>query len=75
MLLLIFWLWEKEPQPGDFPGGPVVKNLPSKAEDGGSLPGRGTKIPHDRGQLSLCAPTKIPHATTKTRRSQVNIYI
>ena len=36
----------------DFPGGPVVKNLPSNAGDVGSIPGRGTKIPHAVGQLS-----------------------
>ena len=24
---------------GDFPGGPVVKNLPANAEDMGSIPG------------------------------------
>ena len=30
----------------DFPDGPVVKNLPSKAGDTGSVPGLGTKIPH-----------------------------
>ena len=30
----------------DFPGGPVVKNLPSSAGDVGSIPGQGTKIPH-----------------------------
>ena len=41
----------------DFPGGPVVKNPPSNAGDVGSIPGRGTKIPHALGQLS-------PHATT-----------
>ena len=29
---------------GDFPGGPVVKNLPFKAGDDGSIPGQGTKI-------------------------------
>ena len=29
---------------GDFPGGPVVKNLPSNAGDAGAIPGRGTKI-------------------------------
>ena len=45
----------------DFPGGPVVKNLPSNAEDTGSIPGRGTKIPHVAGQLSL-------HATTREAR-------
>ena len=37
----------------DFPGGPVVKNLPSNAGDAGSIPGLGTKIPHMAGQLSL----------------------
>ena len=30
----------------NFPGGPMVKNLPSKAEDPGSTPGWGIKIPH-----------------------------
>ena len=39
------WYW-------DFPGGPVVKSPPSNAEDVGSIPGRGTKIPHAAGQLS-----------------------
>ena len=31
---------------GNFPGGPVVKNLPSNAEGMVSIPGLGTKIPH-----------------------------
>ena len=39
----------------DFPGGPVVKNLPCKAEDMGSIPGWGTKIPQVAEQLSLPA--------------------
>ena len=39
----------------DFPGGPVVKNPPSNAGNGGSIPDWGTKIPHASGQLSLCA--------------------
>ena len=30
----------------DLPGGPVVKNLPSSAGVVGSIPDRGTKIPH-----------------------------
>ena len=38
----------------DFPGGPVAKNLPSNAGDAGSIPGRGTKIPHAVEQLPLC---------------------
>ena len=41
----------------DFPGGPVVKNLPYNAGDAGSIPGQGTKIPHASGQLSPCNTT------------------
>ena len=44
----------------DFPGGPVVKNLPSKAGDMGSIPGRGTKIPHAVGQLIPWTATTEP---------------
>ena len=36
----------------DFPGGPVVKNLPYNTGDASSIPGQGTKIPHAAGQLS-----------------------
>ena len=43
-----------------FPGSPVVKNLPSNAGDAGSIPGRGTKIPHAAGKLSLCSTVKDP---------------
>ena len=38
----------------DFPGGPVIKNMPCNKGDVGSIPGQGTKIPHAAGQLSLC---------------------
>ena len=51
----------------DFPGGPVVKNLPSNAGDMGSIPGGGTNIPHAKGQLN-------PWAETKTWFSQINKY-
>ena len=51
--------------PGDFPGGPVVKNPPCKAGDMGSIPGWGTKIAHATGQLSLCVATIEPCATTR----------
>ena len=34
---------------GDFPGGPVVKNLSSNAGDVGLISGQGTKIPHAGG--------------------------
>ena len=38
----------------DFPGGPVVKNLPCNAEVVGSLLGQGTKIP----QIGQCGKKK-----------------
>ena len=41
----------------DFPGGSVVKNLPTIVGDTGSIPGLGTEIPHATGQLG-------PHTTT-----------
>ena len=44
----------------DFPDGPVVRNHPCNAEDMGSIPGQGTKIPHAAEQLSLCAETTEP---------------
>ena len=34
---------------GDFPGGPVVKTLPSNAGGVGSIPRWGAKIPHASG--------------------------
>ena len=42
---------------GDFPGGPVVKSPPSKAEDVGLIPAGRTKIPRAAGQLT-------PHTAT-----------
>ena len=52
----------------DFPGGPVVKNLPCNAGDAGSIPGQGTKIPHAAGQLSPCATTtELPRLNTRAR--------
>ena len=43
---------------GDFPSGPMVKNLPSNAEDMGLIPAQGTKIPCAAEPLS-------PHITTE----------
>ena len=54
------WAGKVSVKMGDFPGGPVVKKSPSKAKDVGSIPGRGTKIPHALGQLSLGAATSEP---------------
>ena len=42
----------------DFPGGPVVKNLPTNAGDVGLIPGQETKISHVSGQLSLHTTTR-----------------
>ena len=38
----------------DFPGGPVVKNLPSTSGDPGSIPGQGMEVPNATGQPSPC---------------------
>ena len=54
-LFIIFFnkdVLKKKVPSWDFPGGPVVKNLPYNAGDMGSIPGQGTKIPHVVGQLS-----------------------
>ena len=60
----------------DFPGGPVVKNLPSSVGDVGSIAGRGTKIPQAAEQLSpsttldsRCTETKDPAGC---RQSQIH---
>ena len=42
------------------PGGPVVENLSANAWDRGSIPVRGTKIPHAMQQLSPCSTTRGP---------------
>ena len=47
----------KERRQKDFPGGPVVKNLPSNAGDTGLIPGQEAKVLHASGQLSPCTPT------------------
>ena len=51
---------DKEKWGGAFPGGPVVKNLPSNAGDEGLIPGGGTKMPQATGQLSLQVTTTEP---------------
>jgi len=45
----------------DFPGGPVVNNLPPNSGDTSSMHVQGTKIPRVAGQLS-------PYATTAETR-------
>ena len=56
--------------PGDFSGGPVVENPPCNVGDTGSIPGQGTKIPHDRGQLSLSIATTEPMYSKATTRKR-----
>ena len=51
----IFIFVQLKPTSWDFPGGPVVKNLPSKAGDVGSTPGQRTKILHAARELSPCS--------------------
>ena len=59
---------KKKKIPWDFPGGPVVKNLPSNAGNMGSIPGQGTKISHAGGQLSPRAATTEPaHSRARTQ--------
>ena len=49
---------------GDFPGGPVVKNLHCNAGDMGSTPGLQTKIPQAAGQQRGC-PLQLRPNTAK----------
>ena len=49
-----------------FPGGPVVKNPLLNAEDMGSVPGRGTKIPRAMKQLSPRATKYWAHTLEPT---------
>ena len=55
------------------PGGPVVKNLPFNAGDAGSIPGQGTKIPHNVGPLSpyYPHPEKPPYTAAKIQCSHI----
>ena len=50
---------------GDFPGGPMVKNLPCNAGEVDSTPGQGNKIPHSVGQLTQVPQLLSSHASTR----------
>ena len=62
------WLKKKITLGRDFSGGSVIKNLPSNAGDEGSIPGRGTEIPHTTVKLSqhtittgpTCSRARVP---------------
>ena len=49
----------------DFPGGPVIKNLPCNEGDSGSILDQRTKILHASGKLS-------PHATAREKSTRHN---
>ena len=54
----------------DFPGDPVVKNLPFKAGDGGSISSQETKIPHAMGQINPLTTTReLPPQTRESPRA------
>ena len=55
---------------GDFPGGPVFKNLPCNAGDMGLILGQGTKIPHSLEQETL-HPTRPRAAPQKRENVQI----
>ena len=46
----------------DFPGGPVVKNLPSNVGNSGSIPSWETKAHHAPEQLDVRATTREAYA-------------
>ena len=58
ILFIYFWAEYilKHTKFWNFPGGPEVKNPPSNAGDGSSIPGQGAKILHVAGLLNL-SPT------------------
>ena len=66
-----YWLLDKS-HFGDFPGGPVVQNLPSNAGHVGSIPGGETKIPCATERLSLQDTTreKPAHSNKRPRMTQ-----
>ena len=69
--MLLLWLPRvlKNWNPGDFPGGPGVKDLPSNAGDTGSVPGRGSKTPQGVGQLWSRQGTRDPPAVAKASQA------
>ena len=52
-------------QVGDFPAGPVVKNLPCNVRGMGSIRVQGATIPHGSEQLSLRAVIRDPTCHNK----------
>ena len=47
----------------------MVKNLPSSARDMDLIPGQGTKVSHDSGQLSLTTTTEPSSSNIKKKKN------
>ena len=60
--------WSLKTSGKDFPGGPVIKNLPFNAGDMGLIPGQRTKIPDASGQLSLRTSAKTQCSKKKKKK-------
>ena len=59
----------------DFPGGPVVKNLPSNADNTGLIPGQEVRSHMLQGNKVHAPQLQSLHTTTKTWYSQKEINI
>ena len=59
---------------GDFPGGPVVKNLPCNAGDMCSIPSGETEIPHVSEQLNPHVKTTVPELSGAGATARELIY-
>ena len=65
-------LCNRKEQAWDFPGGPVVENLPSNAGDSRLIPGGGTNIPRATEQLSLHTTTLHKEDTAQPKIKIIN---
>ena len=59
--------------PGDFPCGLGVKDLPSNAGNAGSVPGLGRKTPQAVGQLRPCATPTEPTCSGARRAQETHL--
>ena len=57
---------------GDFPGGPVIENLPSNAGNVDLSPGWRTKIPHAMGREPKCHNEDAAQSKLKRKMPRAN---
>ena len=67
---LCLFFWRGRGGETDFPGDPVVSNLPSNERHVCFIPDQGTKIPHAAGPQSLCTVTT-QRALSRARAPQL----